>query len=100
MIILSYLGLLALVPYLVEKEDQEVQWHAKHGLVLFGAWVAMWVALWIVGAMLGDLLGCLLTILTLPLGIGILVVHIVMIVKALNGERFKLPGISDFADKF
>ena len=33
MLILSYLGILALVPLLVEKDDPEVQWHAKHGLV-------------------------------------------------------------------
>ena len=33
-IVLSYLGLLALIPLLVERDDQEVQWHAKHGLVL------------------------------------------------------------------
>src|SRR3984885_5100855 len=34
MIVLAYLWLLALVPLLVEKHDSEVQWHAKHGLVL------------------------------------------------------------------
>src|SRR5436190_8527971 len=33
MILLSYLWLLALVPLLTEKDDKEVQWHAKHGLV-------------------------------------------------------------------
>src|SRR4026207_1023360 len=34
MIVLAYLWLLALVPLLVERRDPEVQWHAKHGLVL------------------------------------------------------------------
>ena len=34
MIVLAYLWLLALIPLLVEKQDPEVQWHAKHGLVL------------------------------------------------------------------
>jgi hypothetical protein len=34
MIVLSYLWILAIVPLLVEKEDKEVQWHAKHGIVL------------------------------------------------------------------
>ena len=37
MILLSYLWLLALVPLLTEKDDKEVQWHAKHGLVLMVA---------------------------------------------------------------
>ena len=29
MIVLSYLWILALVPLLTEKQDQEVRWHAK-----------------------------------------------------------------------
>ena len=37
MIVLSYLWPLALVPLLVEKEDAEIQWHAKHGIVLMVA---------------------------------------------------------------
>ena len=37
MIVLAYLWPLALVPLLVEKQDAEVQWHAKHGLVLMVA---------------------------------------------------------------
>ena len=44
MIVLSYLWLLALVPLLVEKDDKEVQWHAKHGLVLMVAELVFWVA--------------------------------------------------------
>ena len=37
MIVLAYLWPLALVPLLVEKHDAEVQWHAKHGIVLMVA---------------------------------------------------------------
>src|SRR6185369_4186947 len=37
MIVLAYLWPLALVPLLLEKRDPEVQWHAKHGLVLMVA---------------------------------------------------------------
>ena len=44
MIVLAYLGPLALIPLLMEKEDQEVQWHAKHGLVLTVAEVAVFIA--------------------------------------------------------
>ena len=43
MIALSYLWLLALIPLLVEKDDAEVQWHAKHGLTLLVAEVALWI---------------------------------------------------------
>lgn len=44
MIVLSYLWILALVPLLVEKRDAEVQWHAKHGLVLIAAEIIFWIA--------------------------------------------------------
>ena len=37
MLVLSYIGLLALIPLLVKKDDREVQWHAKNGLAIFVA---------------------------------------------------------------
>ena len=43
MIVLSYLWILALVPLLTEKEDEEVRWHAKHGIVLMVAEIAFWI---------------------------------------------------------
>lgn len=99
MLILSYLGILALIPLLVEKEDAEVQWHAKHGIILLAAWIVVWVALIIISMVpvVGTAIGCLLSV-VLPLGI--LVVHIICIVKALNGDKFRLPMISDFADQW
>lgn len=103
MIVLSYLGLLALIPLLVEKEDKEVQWHAKHGLVLSVFWIVLFIALQIVGMILGAItggLGCLVGLLFPILSIVILVIHIMCIVKGLKGERFMIPGISEFANKF
>jgi uncharacterized membrane protein len=99
MLILSYLGILALIPLLTEKEDAEVQWHAKHGIVLLVAWIVLWIVLFIIGMVpvVGQVIGCLLSI-VLPLGI--LAVHIICIIKAINGERFRLPFISDFADQW
>ena len=98
MIVLSYLGLLALIPLLMEKEDQEVQWHAKHGLVLFAFWVILGFVLGALSAV--PILGCLTIFVSLFLPIVALVVHIICIVKGINGERFLIPGLSDFANKF
>lgn len=98
MIVLSYLGLLALIPLLMEKDDQEVQWHAKHGLVLFAFWVILGFVLGALSAV--PVLGCLTILVSLFLPIAALVVHIICIVKGINGERFKIPMLSDFADKF
>jgi len=104
MIVLSYLWLLALIPLLTEKEDREVQWHAKHGLVLFGAELILSVLLWIGTflvemAALGCTSGCLITSVNLILWLVILVVHVMCIVKGVNGERFIIPGVSQYADK-
>lgn len=100
MIVLSYLWLLALVPLVVEKEDREVQWHAKHGLVLMIVEVLFWVVFNIVTFMLGTVLGCLAALVAPLVGIGILILHIMCILKGLKGERLIVPGISEYANRF
>lgn len=103
MIVLSYLGILALIPLLVEKDDKEVQWHAKHGLVLAVAEVALCIALSIVMTLLSVIthgFGCLGLFLWPILSLGILVIHVLCIVKGVNGQRFLVPGVSQFADRF
>jgi uncharacterized membrane protein len=103
MIVLSYLWLLALVPLLVEKDDKEVQWHAKHGLVLLVAEIVFWIAITVITTVLGTLgmgLGCVLSMLTPFLSLAFLALHILCIVKGLGGERFIIPGISQYADRF
>ena len=99
MVVLSYFWMLALIPLLVEKEDAEVQWHAKHGLILMITEIALYIALSILAFVpwIGAILGCAVT----PfLSLAIFIVHIICIVKALKGERFKLPVVSDFVDQW
>ena len=98
MMILAYLGILALIPLLVEKDDAEVQWHAKHGLVLTVVWIAVSIVLSVLTAIPG--IGCVIGIASLLLPFVILGLHIFLMVKAINGERFRLPVVSDFADKW
>jgi uncharacterized membrane protein len=103
MVVLSYLGLLALIPLLVEKDDAEVQWHAKHGLVLTVFEVVVFIALQVVIMILGAVsggLGCIFGLLVPIFVIAVLIVHILCIVKGINGQRFLIPGVSDFADRF
>ena len=98
MLVLAYLGLLALVPLLTEKDDKEVQWHAKHGLVQFFAWIIVFVLF----SILLVHPRCWLRDehhLALPVDPD-LIVTILSIMKAVNGQRFLIPGLSDFADKF
>jgi uncharacterized membrane protein len=98
MIVLSYLGILAVIPLVAEKEDKEVQWHAKHGLVLLVAEVIVFVAISILSLI--PYLGCVTAILFPIVGLGILVLHILCIVKGVGGERFLIPGVSQYADRF
>lgn len=97
MLILAYLGPLALVPLLAEKDDREVQWHAKHGLVQFAAFLVAFVGLSVISS-IGIL--CVFSIFIPFLGLAWMIVTIVSIVKALNGQRFVIPGISPLADRF
>jgi uncharacterized membrane protein len=102
MIVLAYLWLLALVPLLVEKQDSEVQWHAKHGIVLMIAELIVifaYVAFTSVvsAATLGF--GCVLLMVFVFAWVGILALHIVAIIKGINGQRLIIPGISEYANR-
>ena len=99
MLILAYLGIFALIPLLVEKGDSEVQWHAKHGLVLLISWIVLAMVVAMLGQMpvVGGVLGCAVA----PfLWLVLCIVQIVGMVKALRGERMIIPGISDYADRW
>jgi uncharacterized membrane protein len=99
MVILAYLWLLALIPFLVEKNDREVQWHAKNGLVLTAAEFVVWIAFVVVTALI-HFLACLGCFAHMAVFLAFLVIRILCIVKATNGERFIIPVLSDYTDKF
>jgi uncharacterized membrane protein len=102
LIVLAYLWVLAIVPLLVEKNDREVQWHAKHGIVLMIAELILWVAILLVTSIvsLATLgLGCVLSLFAVFAWIGVLALHVAAIVKGINGERLMIPGVSEYADR-
>jgi len=103
MIVLAYLWIMSLVPLLLEKDDVEIQWHAKHGLVLFAAEVISWIAFNIVAMALSMVtggFGCLFGMFAPFLWLAILGLHIVCIVKGLQGQRFLVPGVSEYTSRF
>ena len=102
MIVLSYLWILALVPLLVEKGDKEIQWHAKHGIVLLVAEIIFWIAY----SVLTNIRGAIFIGLAVMMGLmgslvwlGIVIIHILAIVKGINGERFIIPGVSEYTNR-
>lgn len=103
MIVLAYLWPLAFVPLVLDKQDADVQWHARHGIVLMVAELALLLAYLV----LTDIAwyatlsaGCVVSLLAVFLWVGIVAVHVVAIIKGVNGSRFFIPGISEFADRF
>jgi hypothetical protein len=103
MIVLAYLWALAIVPLLVEKEDAEVQWHAKHGLVLMAAELVVIFAYMVITSLVSIAaigLGCVMSLLFVFAWVGILALHVVAILKGVNGGRLIIPGISQYATRF
>ena len=103
MIVLAYLWLLALVPLLVEKEDPDIQWHAKHGIVLMVAEAVVlfaYVMMTSVVSLATLGLGCILGLLLVFGWVAVLGLHIVAIVKGVNGGRLIVPGVSEYANRF
>jgi uncharacterized membrane protein len=110
MIVLAYFWLLALIPLIVEKEDAEIQWHARHGLVLTIAELLLWLSLIVLGGasslaaiglgyLLGVVLGSLLTVLALVAALGVFAARLLAIVKGINGGRLRIPGVSVYAGR-
>jgi uncharacterized membrane protein len=102
MIVLAYLWPLALVPLLVEKNDPDVQWHAKHGLVLMIAELILlfgYIMMTSIVSLATLGLGCVLSLFLVFGWVAILALHVVAILKGVNGSRLIIPGLSDYANR-
>ncbi len=87
--VLSYIGILVLVPLLAKKESKYAQFHAKQGLVLFIAEVIVSI-LGMIPFLGWFILG--------PLGwIFVLVLSIIGIVNTLQGHAKELPVLGSLA---
>jgi uncharacterized membrane protein len=86
----GYLGILFLVPMLAAPKSPYAQFHAKQGMVLFIAAIILSVVLaipvlgWVIGG-LGEVF--------------ILILMIMGIINAVNGQEKPLPVIGQFASK-
>jgi hypothetical protein len=103
MIVLAYLWPLALIPLLLEKDDGDVRWHARHGLALMAAEIVVLIAFAVFTSLVSLAtfgLGCALSVFVIFIWVAILAVHSIAIVKGLAGSRLIVPYISAFADRF
>jgi len=100
-----------LIFFLIEKDSRLVRFHAMQSL-LFNVLVAvvgiaLWIVLFVVFMIVAQVSGALATILSLVsvlvwgvFLLGILAGFILCLVKAFQGQYFKLPVIGNFAEKF
>ncbi len=89
--ILSYIGILVLVPLLAAKEDEFAQFHAKQGLtLLITAVIGMFVGVVpIIGWMLAPFIS-----------LACLILAIIGIVNVLGKKKKELPIIGKYAKQF
>jgi len=100
-LVLSYLGILALVPFLTARKEF-VLWHARQGLLLFGVSLTTLFAMILVNVVLWHfhwVLGLIFLLLLLTSGFGILALMVAGILKAFEGERWRIPFLGDFVEK-
>lgn len=98
MLLLSYLAFLGFIPLLFSRDDPEVRWHARNGLLLFGAVAAIVLVATLFGTVL-PALGCLYATLMFFVLALYAFIAILAIVKALDGQRLLVPGISKYAGR-
>jgi uncharacterized membrane protein len=94
------------------RENRLLRFHALQGMLLAGVWVILWIIFTILGIAMGistsmmpggDMAraggGLLFLLLRLVVGVAFLAVHIMGMVKANQGQMWKLPIIGDIAEK-
>ena len=99
-----------LVFFLMEKDSKLVRFHAMQSILFCVLFAVLGIALWVVtflfllvGAMLPDIMGSLLallgTFIWLVFSVALLIAWILCLVRAYQGQFFKLPVIGNMAEK-
>jgi len=86
-----------LVFLLIEQENKFVRFHAVQSIVTFGSIMIVSIALSIIGLI--PYLGVIFDIANWILRLLAFVLWIVLMVKAVQGTKYKLPWAGDFAEK-
>ena len=91
---IAYIGILCFVPLLTKKDSPFAQFHAKQGLVLFISEIVWWILCFGLGFI--PILGLIIIWLG---NLCLVVLSLVGLVRALNGERWKMPVLGEWAEK-
>jgi uncharacterized membrane protein len=94
--IIPPLVFLLVEPY---KKDRFVRFHSLQCLAFWLLLLIIAAALWIIGSVLGIIPVLPMLLLSTLIVLAAVVIWIVLIVKALSGESFKLPWVGDLAEQ-
>ncbi len=96
---LSYLccWVTGLIFFLVEKDNKFIRFHALQSLIASAACIALFIGLSILGMI--PLVGFLIWVVEIILGFGLMVLFIICMIKAYQGEKFRLPIVGEIAEK-
>lgn len=106
---LSYLltWLTGIIFLLTNKEDNFVRFHAWQAIAFGVSTVIAWFVIFIFFTVVafipiigGIIAGILATLVWIVFSIGFLILWIVLMIKAYQGQRFKLPVIGDYAENW
>ena len=102
---LAYVTIIPAILFLVIEpynKSRFVRFHSFQNLFLHVAAFVCWIALFIISAVLAfiPILGHLVAfLLWMVLSVGLLIVWIMLLIKANQGQMWKLPVIGDMAEK-
>jgi uncharacterized membrane protein len=85
---------LATDPY---KQSANVRFHSWQSIFLTIAYIVIRIGLVILGHI--PFVGLLLIPVSLLIGLGFFILWLIVMIKAFNGQRFKIPVVGDFAEK-
>jgi len=96
---LSYVGLwvTGIIFYLLEKENNFVRFHAMQSIITFGGLTAVSIGLQILRPT--PFIGWLFALMAGLVGVATVVLWVVLMIKAFQGERYRLPVVGDLAEK-
>jgi len=81
-------------------QNATIRFHSWQSIFLMGAWIAWWFVRIFLGIFLHlFLVGFLMLMVGMAVGLGFFIVWLLCVIKAFNGQKFKIPVIGDLAEK-
>jgi uncharacterized membrane protein len=97
---LAYITIIPAIIFLIVPPYNQkplIRFHSWQSIFLFIAWIVIHIALIFLAMM--PFIGWFVWPLRMLVGLGLFILWIIVLIKAFNGERFKIPVIGDFAEK-